>query len=461
MAVLLITHDLGVVAEMCKEVVVMYAGKIAERAAVKELFSNPRHPYTQGLQSAIPRLDQPRKQRLRTIEGLVPSLDAMPNGCRFANRCPHVVSLCHTAQPDLECAGQEEHLVACHRWREIEHPSQTVEVPSSDDLQQTAASSDCMLEVQLLKMHFPVRGGIFRRSSASLKAVDGVDIALKEGETLGLVGESGCGKSTLGKCLVRLYKPTDGKIAFLGSSIENYSRSQMKPLRRELQMIFQDPAESLNARMTVGEIVGEPFEIHNMGSKEERRRWVADLLRQVGISADAASRYPFEFSGGQRQRIGIARAIALRPRLIICDEPVSALDVSIQSQVLNLLLELQRKLGLTYLFIAHDLAVVKHVSDRIAVMYLGKIVELADADVLYKHPRHPYTQALISAIPRPDPLATKNRIILQGDVPSPITPPSGCPFHPRCPHAQDRCRVEQPLMRVPANGHSVACHFDF
>lgn len=461
MAVLLITHDLGVVAEMCKEVVVMYAGKVAERATVAELFSSPRHPYTQGLQSAIPRLDHPRKQRLRTIEGLVPALDSMPNGCRFANRCPHVQALCHSTQPALEMVGQAAHQVACHRWKEIEAPKPAQSLPLSSACEAAATAPERMLEVSGLKMHFPVRGGIFRRANAVLKAVDGVDISLNEGETLGLVGESGCGKSTLGKCLVRLYKPTAGKVAFLGSSIENLSQSEMKPLRRELQMIFQDPAESLNARLTVGEIVGEPFEIHNMGSKDERRQWVTDLLKQVGLPEDAASRYPFEFSGGQRQRIGIARAIALNPRLIICDEPVSALDVSIQSQVLNLLLELQQKLKLTYLFIAHDLAVVKHVSDHIAVMYLGKIVELADADVLYKHPRHPYTQALISAIPQPDPLAAKNRIILQGDVPSPITPPSGCPFHPRCPHAQDRCRVELPAMRTPANGHSVACHFDF
>ena len=322
-----------------------------------------------------------------------------------------------------------------------------------------------LLEVEDLRTHFPVRGGVFLRARAVAKAVDGVSFQIAGGETLGLVGESGCGKSTLGKTIVRLLKPTAGRIRFEGADLATLTRAQLKPIRRHLQMVFQDPVESLNARQTVGEILAEPFVIHGIGRPAERGRQVAELLGRVGLESDAVHRYPFEFSGGQRQRIGIARALALQPRLIICDEPVSALDVSIQSQVLNLLVELQRALGLSYLFIAHNLAVVKHVSDRIAVMYLGRIVELGPADGVYRRPRHPYTQALLAAIPTPDPARVRERRPLaNGDLPSPINPPPGCPFHPRCPHATDFCRTNVPLLRqVPDAGgesHVVACHYD-
>jgi peptide/nickel transport system ATP-binding protein len=321
-----------------------------------------------------------------------------------------------------------------------------------------------LLELRDLHMHFPVRGGVLLRAQAWLKAVNGVDLAIRPGETLGLVGESGCGKSTLGKCIVRLHQPTSGQVLYQGTDLAPLPPRRLKPYRRNIQMIFQDPADSLNPRLSVGEILEEPFIIHGLKDPAERRRKVAALLDRVGLQAAAAERFSFEFSGGQRQRIGIARAIALDPRLIVCDEPVSALDVSIQSQVLNLMLDLQRELGLTYLFIAHDLAVVKHISDRIAVMYLGKIVELADAEQIYRHPRHPYTRALISAIPVPDPRRQREQIILQGDVPSPIKPPSGCPFHPRCPHAQDICRTSVPELRetkaADGSSHQVSCHFD-
>jgi oligopeptide/dipeptide ABC transporter ATP-binding protein len=319
-----------------------------------------------------------------------------------------------------------------------------------------------ILETTGLKLHFPVRGGIFQRATNSCKAVDGVDLLIESGETLGLVGESGCGKSTLGKTLARLYKPTAGNIRFEGQEIGNLKRKKLQPFRREIQMIFQDPYESLNPRQTVGGILEEPYAIHNLGTREERRKWVTELLEKVGLPESSINRFPFEFSGGQRQRIGIARSLALKPKLIICDEAVSALDVSIQSQILNLLLDLQKELGLTYLFISHDLAVVKHVSDRIAIMYLGRIVETGDAETIYRKPAHPYTQALLTAIPVPDPEHIPHKQILEGDVPSPIHPPSGCHFHTRCPHAEDRCRIEMPLLEDTGTGqHLKACHLNF
>jgi oligopeptide/dipeptide ABC transporter ATP-binding protein len=316
-----------------------------------------------------------------------------------------------------------------------------------------------LLELRDLRMHFPVKGGLFRRGVATLKAVDGVSLTLRRGETLGIVGESGCGKSTLGKSVARLYEPTSGQILYDGLDITRASRSTLRPIRRDIQMIFQDPAESLNARLTIGEILEEPFIIHNIGNVAERRARVRELLAQVGLEAAAADRFPFEFSGGQRQRVGIARAIALGPRLVVCDEPVSALDVSVQGQIINLLLDLQKRLGLAYLFIAHDLAVVKHISDRVAIMYLGRIVELADADELFNHPRHAYTKALLAAIPQPDPRASRARRILQGEVPSPIDPPPGCAFAGRSPllHTPQQARTA-PVWKEVAPGHWVDVH---
>jgi len=321
-----------------------------------------------------------------------------------------------------------------------------------------------LLEVDRLRTYFPVRGGVFLTAKAICKAVDDVSLNIAPGETLGLVGESGCGKSTLAKTVVRLLKPAGGSVRFEGTDLAPLSRRELKPFRREIQMIFQDPADSLNSRQSVGKILEEPFVVHRLGSAEERRLWVARLLDTVGLPARAADRFPFEFSGGQRQRIGIARAIALRPKLVLCDEPVSALDVSIQSQILNLLLDLQRDLRLSYLFISHDLAVVKHVSDRIAIMYLGRIVEIGEADEIYARPLHPYTRILLAAVPDPDPRKRRRLEVVEGDVPTPINPPSGCHLHPRCPYAEDRCRVEAPVLRdVSPSGappHRVACHFD-
>jgi peptide/nickel transport system ATP-binding protein len=314
-----------------------------------------------------------------------------------------------------------------------------------------------LLRARDVKTHFPVRGGAWGRVRGQVKAVDGVSFDVRRGETLGLVGESGCGKSTLGRTLLRLVEPTAGSLQFEGQELTGLSQRELRPLRRRMQLVFQDPYASLNPRMTVREILGEPFAIHGLERGAERERKVAELLDLMGLPREALDRLPHEFSGGQRQRIGIARAIALRPELVIADEPISALDVSIQAQIVNLLVDLQRELGLTYVFIAHDLKIVEYVSTRVAVMYLGRIVELADVADLYRAPRHPYTQALLSAVPVADPEHPRTRVLLQGDVPSPLAPPPGCAFHPRCPHAMERCRQQTPPLYTLDNGHTAAC----
>ena len=322
--------------------------------------------------------------------------------------------------------------------------------------------SDNLLEVKDLVKYFPKRSGVLLRKSGQVHAVDNISLHIKRGETLGLVGESGCGKSTVGKTLLRLYPATSGEVLFEGSDIMALPKTEMRALRRDMQIIFQDPFESLNSRHTIGQILEEPLIIHRYGNAQQRREKVTALLQRVGLANDAASRFPHEFSGGQRQRIGIARAIALKPKFIVCDEAVSALDVSIQSQIINLLLELQREMNIALLFIAHDLAVVKHISDRIAVMYLGEIVEVASAKSIYSDAKHPYTRALIDAIPIPDPRAKKQRTVLHGDVPSAINPPAGCRFHTRCPKVRDRCKSDKPaLMAIDSAGetHQVACHY--
>ncbi|WP_428245349.1 ABC transporter ATP-binding protein [Ferrovibrio sp.] len=320
-------------------------------------------------------------------------------------------------------------------------------------------SGEPLLVVENLKKHFPIDGGMFDRNPKVVQAVDGVSFAIGHGETLSLVGESGSGKSTIGRCILRLIEPTEGAIRYEGVDLVPLSHGEMQPYRRKMQIIFQDPFSSLNPRMTAGEIVGEPLEVHGTASEAEIEERVAALFARVGLRPDQMTKYPHEFSGGQRQRIGIARSLALGPQLIVGDEPVSALDVSVQAQVINLLTDLQQEFGLSYLFIAHDLSVVRHISHRVAVMYLGRIVEIADCDALFENPQHPYTEALLSAVPRPDPRkARKARIILPGDIPSPVSPPSGCRFHTRCSLATDRCRSESPAFREVAPRHWAACH---
>ncbi|QSQ07737.1 Oligopeptide transport ATP-binding protein OppF [Koleobacter methoxysyntrophicus] len=318
--------------------------------------------------------------------------------------------------------------------------------------------NEVLLEVKSLKKYFPIKKGIFSKTVAHVKAVDGVDFYVKNGETLGLVGESGCGKSTTGRVILRLLEATEGTVIFQGKDIMTLGKEELQEMRRNMQIIFQDPYASLNPRMTVGDIIGEALDIHGVAKGRKREEKILELLNEVGLRPQHIRRYPHEFSGGQRQRIGIARALALYPRFIVCDEPVSALDVSIQAQIINLMEELQEKFGLTYLFIAHDLSVVKHISDRVAVMYLGKIVELADKDELYESPLHPYTCALLSAIPIPDPELKRQRILLEGDVPSPVDPPRGCRFHTRCREARDICREKDPEFKDVGDGHFVACH---
>lgn len=462
MGMILITHDLGVIAETCDEVCVMYAGRIVEKAPVDKLFANPRHAYTKSLLASIPRLNGVPKTKLQTIDGIVPGLLDLNNGCRFAARSSR------EHPPELLEKRPSFEEVAEDHWVEVclvcsDNSGKYTKDSSTKSLVHISAEigSDPILQTKDLKHHFPVRSGVFKRATGACRAVDGVDLQIRPGETLGLVGESGCGKSTLGKAVSRLYKPTSGSIRFKGNEICQLPNRNLKPYRRQIQMIFQDPYESLNPRQTVANILEEPYIIHSMGTRGERSKWVEELLEKVGLPPSAANRFPFEFSGGQRQRIGIARALALRPELIICDEPVSALDVSIQSQILNLLLELQKEFGLAYLFISHDLAVVKHISDRIAIMYLGRIVEIADSETIYHSAKHPYTQALLSAIPKPEPNRTYERQILEGDVPSPIHPPSGCAFHTRCPKATDECKSVMPLLRAASSEeHLKACHLE-
>ena len=440
-AALLITHDLGVVAETADRVLVMYAGRIVESGPVERVFADPVHPYTRALLRSMPRLDG-AKGRLEPIPGQPPSPLALPPGCAFHARCRigRSRALCRSADPAL-LQVDALHSGACHFVGEPDPaPAATAPPP------RTSAAGDVLLEVEGLKVHYPIRSLVLRRHVGAVKAVDGVDLVIRAGETVGLVGESGCGKTTTGRAIMGLIRPTAGQIRVEGRDVAGLSRRALRPVRRHIQYVFQDPYSSLNPALTVGDIIAEPMRIHGAFEQLGGTARVARLLDLVGLPRSAASSYARAFSGGQKQRIGIARALALQPRLLILDEPVAALDVSIQAQVVNLLQDLQAELGLAYLFIAHDLSVVRHISDRVAVMYLGRIVEAAATETLYRRPTHPYTQSLLSAVPIPDPAtrATRRRIVLQGEIPNPADPPPGCPFHPRCFRASERCRAEMP-----------------
>ena len=480
-AIVLITHDLGLVAGHADRVLVMYAGRVAEVGDVEDIYYRPRHAYTLGLLSSLARLDQRRTERLRPITGQPPSLINVPSGCAFHPRCRFATEMSTTQVPQLVAQERLDHLAACHNsdqvaaaaaeelssaLPELGGPARTP-APAPVPARTFAGGTDGpLLEVEGLVKHFPITSGlVVRHRVGEVRAVDGVSFSVAPGETLALVGESGCGKSTTGRSVLRLLEPTDGAVRFDGEDITRAGASRLRALRREMQIIFQDPYASLNPRMTVRTILSEPFKVH--GIPEDGK--VKQLLDAVGLAPEHAGRYPHEFSGGQRQRVGIARAIALDPKLVVCDEPVSALDVSIQAQVLNLLEDLQADRGLTYLFIAHDLSVVRHIADRVAVMYLGWIVELADRDSLFERPAHPYTQALISAVAVPDPVKERSRprIIVSGDVPSPANPPSGCRFRTRCQKfageltesERQKCIDEPPALVDRGQGHPAACHY--
>jgi peptide/nickel transport system ATP-binding protein len=465
-AMILITHDLGVVAGVADRVLVMYAGKAVEIGGVDEVFAEPRMPYTAGLLASLPSLEQ-RRERLAAIPGLPPSGIGYGPGCAFAPRCPLAADVCAT-QPALIPVGSG-HVAACHfadRPTELAPRAEPVPVQSIQSAQSGASASaepasrsdaDPVLVVTDLVKHFHVRGASFR-SVSTVQAVSGVSLELRAGQCLALVGESGCGKSTLARLLLRLEEPTSGSIRLGGRELVGMGDDELRPIRRQIQMVFQDPYSSLNPRLSVAEIVGEPLLVHKIADRAER---VRGLLESVGLDPASGVRFPGEFSGGQRQRIGIARALALEPQTIILDEPVSALDVSIQASVLNLLRDLQRTRHMAYLFIAHDLAVVRQVADDIAVMYLGLIVEQGPADEIYARPAHPYTRALMSAVPIPDPERerSRQRILLHGEVPSPANPPSGCRFRTRCWKADDRCASQTPPLLPIDSGRLVACHY--
>jgi oligopeptide/dipeptide ABC transporter ATP-binding protein len=517
MAVILITHDLGVIAARANRVMVMYAGKIAEGAGTEELFGSMRHPYTEALFRSIPRFDQDRTQALFSIPGVPPDLMYPPPGCRFAPRCRNAQARCtreepllapetpggqrpgagteHTETPTLPHAIRAgEHVFACFYPVDVNARDDDGRLQQGDGrvsavdlglVDETAADEaapaapaislverkpvvaeanggELLLQIDDLVKEFPVTAGaVLQRKIGTVKAVSGVSFEVRRGETFGLVGESGCGKTTIGWLITALHKPSSGAIRVDGTDITQLGWRALRRQRRDLQLMFQDPYASLDPRMRVGPTIREPLAIQRVGSRKERATRVRELLAEVGLSPKAAGLYPHEFSGGQRQRIGLARALALNPKLIVADEPVSALDVSIQAQILNLMRSLQQSHGLTYVVISHDLAVVRYLADTIGVMYLGKLVEIGPASEVYEHPAHPYTRGLIDAVPIPDPVAERARttVPVRGELPSAVNPPSGCRFRTRCPLAQDICAEVEPPLRSFGNGHRAACHF--
>ncbi len=461
MAILLITHDLGVVAEMADRVAVMYAGQLIEQAPREPFFANPAHPYTRRLFDALPDAGK-RHQPLSVLHGTVPPLTEEIQGCSFRNRCDHGWSLCGESSPSWSSLGQGQG-VRCHLFsskggaREVEQQLSESSLPVAQPA--GAGGGEPLLKVEGLKLHFPVRKGFFHRTVGAVRAVDGVDLTINRGQTVALVGESGCGKTTVGKSILRLLEPTAGTISFDGTDLGALQGRGLRSFRSNFQMIFQDPYASMNPRMMISDIIGEGMDalLEGQQSAGEREQRIGSLLEQVGLTADMARRYPHEFSGGQRQRIAIARALAVNPKLIVCDEPTSALDVSVQAQILNLLRELQQCQDLSYLFITHNLSVVSWFAQEVAVMYLGRIVEYGTVDEVMTTPRHPYTQALLSAVPTVDQENRREVIRLQGDQGSPIHPPSGCPFHTRCPQAMEQCSRVVPQRSALSETHHASC----
>jgi peptide/nickel transport system ATP-binding protein len=479
-AIILVTHDLGVIAGFADRVAVMYAGKLVETAAVDDLFYRPRMPYTLGLLGSIPRPDVRDHQPLTPIEGNPPSLVDLPPGCPFVPRCPLRFEKCVEVEPELlpMQASGPDHFSACHRSDEVERlnmtsvdvfPAPVIPVAGVTLLPRERRAT--MVEVRDLVKEYPLtKGAVLRRRVGAVRAVDGISFDIREGETLGLVGESGCGKTTAIMEILNLARPMAGTIVVLGKDTASMRRDERFAIRRDLQVVFQDPMASLDPRLPIGDILAEPLHAHGV-PPDDRARRVRELLQLVGLQPEHANRYPQAFSGGQRQRIGIARALALRPKIVVLDEPVSALDVSIRAGVINLLERLKVDLQLSYLFVAHDLAVVRHIANRVAVMYLGRLVEIGDVHEVFDRPAHPYTQALLSAIPLPDPRKERQRrrIVLQGDVPSPSDPPSGCHFRTRCQRfayelneSERRLCIDQPpalLARTGSPDHLDACHY--
>jgi len=473
-AILMISHDLALLAGFADRMAVMYAGRIVESAPVDELFESPRMPYTAGLLGAVPRVDAAGGRALAAIDGAPPALTDLPPGCPFAPRCPLVIDVCHGTEPDLDPVGGGASLAACHRAQELASgelgPAGELFTPARGPEARAVQPGDARglaLEVTGLRRHHPLlKGAIFKRQVGSVRAVDGISFELRDGETLALVGESGCGKTTTLMELLELARPQDGRIVVLGKPTEELSAADRRNLRRELSIVFQDPFASLDPRLPVGDIIVEPLRAHGTARAAETAR-VSELLELVGLEPAFAQRYPQQLSGGQRQRVAIARAIALEPRLVLLDEPVSALDVSIQAGIVNLLAELRDRLGLSYLLVAHDLAIVRHVADRVAVMHLGRIVETGSIADVYSAPAHPYTQALLSAIPIPDPRAerARQRIILRGEPPSPSAQLGGCSFRSRCPlfaalgeEARRPCVERDPQLSAVGAGQQAACH---
>jgi len=454
-ALIIVTHNLGIVARYADRIYVMYAGHIVETGTAEQIFRNPRHAYTIGLLNSVPRLDDDRTRALVPIEGLPPNLQQKSEHCPFLPRCPQALLECRAKGVPELVKVEEEHWASCYNEK------LDISMRQSDKrISEKVISDENILEVKDVYMSFHAKSLPFTKKAPPLKILEGINFNLRRGETLGLVGESGCGKTTIAKCILRLHSPESGSIIFDGKDLTKLTEAQIRPIRKKIQFVFQDPFGSLDPRQSIGDIVGEPLKVHKLvSSKAEYQKRVKELFEMVGLDYAMSARAPHELSGGQRQRIGIARALASEPELLICDEPVSALDVSVQAQILNLLEDLQREMNLSYLFIAHDLAVVRHISDRIAVMYLGKIVEIASCEELYSNPLHPYTQALLSAVPIPDPIVEKQRERrpLPGEMPSVAKRPGGCSFHPRCSCATERCTRICPELSEVGRGHFAAC----